>query len=396
MTVTEPSPSGRPRVVVVRGHHANVWDLRPLESLGDEYDVSVLVTGSNLHEVESTSVETVRVRAPRDFLPRGRVAGAMAYVAGERYLGVKAQLAGAAIVHTAEIGTWFSAQVARLRAELEFAMVVTVWETIPWREAFRWPRERAYRREVLAAADLFLPVTNRARDCLLLEGISPDRMTVCPPGVDLERFRAAAPTPPAEGRHRILSAGRLVWEKGHQDVLRAVSALRQGVVGEPRLDVELLIVGSGPEERRLRRYASELDLGDAVEFRPTVPYASMPDLYASASALVLASLPTRGWEEQFGMVLVEAMAAGTTVLASASGAIPEVVGSDARLFAPGDWRNLAELLDGGPLARPPATRQRIDAARLTPFSTDAAAERLSAAYVRARTSPTSSLRPTAS
>ena len=382
--------------MVVRGHHANVWDLRPLGALRDEYDISVLVTGSNLHEVESAAVETVHVRTPRDFIPGGRAAGAMAYVAGERYLGVRDHLAGASIVHAAEIGTWFSAQAARLRAELGFRLVVTVWETIPWRGALRWPRERRYRRDVLAAADLFLPTTERARHALLLEGVPPEAIAVCPPGVDLERFRVEAPAPPADGRHRILSAGRLVWEKGHQDVLRAASALRRGLVGPPRTDVEVLIVGSGPEEARLRRYASELGLDDVVEFRPTVPYASMPGLYGSASALVLASLPTQSWEEQFGMVLVEAMAAGTSVVSTTSGAIPEVVGDDADLFPSGDWMQLARLLEEGPLARSPAERRHADPERLREYSTEAAAERLRSAYARARTSPRSAPPPRAS
>jgi len=369
--------------VLARGHHANVWDLRPLELLRDEYEISVLVTGSNLHEVESTELGVTRIRTPRDFLRRGRIAGGMAYVAGERYLGLEDRLEGASIVHSAEIGTWFSAQAARLRGRLGFRLVVTVWETIPWRESFRWPRERAYRRAVLASADLLLPTTERARHALLVEGARADRIEVCAPGIDLARFRGADSSPPPDGRHRILSAGRLVWEKGHQDVIRALSALRSGLVGEPRTDVELLIVGSGPEEKRLRRYAAELGLDELVEIRATVPYADMPALYASASALVLASLPTRSWEEQFGMVLVEAMASGTSVIASASGAIPEVAAAGAELVPAGDWMELARRLDGGPLARGPAERREVDAGALARFSTEAAAERLRAAYARA-------------
>ena len=378
MSATQDSP--RPRVVVLRGHHANVWDLSALEPLKDEYDISVLVTGSNLHEIDSTALETVAVRTPRDLLPGGSAAGALAYAAGERYVDLERHLAGASIVHSAELGSWFSAQAARLRSRLGFRLLITVWETIPWRDTFRWPRERRYRRATLAAADLFLPTTQRARDALLVEGVPPDRLRLCPPGVDVKRFRAHARASSPPSRHRILSAGRLVWEKGHQDVLRAVFALRHGLVGPPRTDVELTIVGSGPHEARLRRYMAELGLEASVELQPTVPHAHMPGLYESASALVLASLPTKTWEEQFGMVLVEAMAAGTPVVTTTSGAIPEVVGSDADLVAPGDWMALARTLQNGPLARPPATRRDVDPARLERFSTMAAAQRLRAAY----------------
>jgi glycosyltransferase involved in cell wall biosynthesis len=369
-------------VVLLRGHHANVWDLRPWERLQDDFDISVLVTGSNLHQVEGLELEVVGVRTPRDVLPAGRAAGAVAYAVGERYLGLEEHLAGADIVHSAEIGTWYSAQAARLRARLGFRLVLTVWETIAWRDAYRWPRERRYRRAVLEAGQLFLPATERALQALLLEGVERERMEVCPPGIDLERFGSASGGAPAGDRHRILSAGRLVWEKGHQDVLRALAALRGGVAGPARDDVELLIVGSGPEEGRLRRYAQELGLAAAVEFRATVPYEQMPELYASASALVLASLPTKGWEEQFGMVLVEAMTCGTPVVAAASGAIPEVVGDDATLFAPGDWLGLANALRDGPLSRPPAERRGVDRDRLERFSTATAARRYAAAYRR--------------
>jgi glycosyltransferase involved in cell wall biosynthesis len=103
----------------------------------------------------------------------------------------------------------------------------------------------------------------------------------------------------------------------------------------------------------------------------------MPALYASAACVVLASLPTRGWEEQFGMVLVEAMAAGVPIVAADSGAIPEVVADRATLVAPGDWPGLARALAGGAL-----DGGRVDYGSLERFSTAAAADRLRAAYRR--------------
>ena len=375
------SAAARPRVVLLRGHHANLWDLRPWERLGDEYDVAVLVTGSNVHQVDGLGLDLVSVRTPRDVLPGTRLAGAAAYAVGERYRDLEHHLAGADIVHAAEIGTWFAAQAAGLRQRIGFALALTVWETIAWRSTYRWPRERGYRRRVLAAGDHFLPATERARDGLLLEGVSPERMTVCPPGIDLGHFASAAAPVPPPARHRILSAGRLVWEKGHQDVLRAFAALRRVLAGTDHTEVELLVVGDGPERKRLERYAQELGVADSVEFRHTVPYDEMPALYASASALVLASLPTRGWEEQFGMVLVEALAAGTPVIACSTGAIPEVLGGDGALVASGDWLGLAQAM-GDAVAGVPAARTEADRTRLERFSSAAAAERLRGIYAR--------------
>lgn len=373
----------RPSVVLLRGHNANVWDLRPLEALQDEFDLRVLVTGSNLHDLTGLGLPQVDAPAPRDRLPvPQRAAGAAAYALGERYSGLEALLAGADIVHSAEIHSWFSAQAAGLKSKLGFKLVLTAWETLPFLGTYRWPRERRYRKAVVPQVDRVLAATQRTADTLALEGVDPARVAVSPPGIALERF--TAPNDHAAGAvgapHTVLSAGRLVWEKGHQDVLRAVAALRRGIVGPGRDDVRALIVGDGPERGKLEAYAQELGLGGAVEFRATVPYDEIPAIYWASSALVLGSLVTKAWEEQFGMVLVEALAAGLPVIATDTGAIPEVTDGHATLVPPGDWRGIAAALLAGPLAQAPATRATPPAALLQRVSAPAAAARTREAY----------------
>ena len=80
------------------------------------------------------------------------------------------------------------------------------------------------------------------------------------------------------------------------------------------------------------------------------------------------------------MVLAEAMAAGLPIVASTSGAIPEVVGPDAASFAPGDWLGLARALASGPLSRPAGRRDATSPERAQRYSLPAAAERLRSAY----------------
>jgi glycosyltransferase involved in cell wall biosynthesis len=378
------------RVLVVRGHQTTPWELRQWEALPERFEVAYLRTSHDGFGEDEVRLTARHARSLRDRLPRGRVGDLLTWIVGDRYLELDALLAGADIVHAEELVYWFSADVVRARAGRDFRVVQTVWETIPMLESWRTRPARTRRRAVLEGTDLFLAATDRARAALLLEGVEPERIEVSPPGIDVERFRAAgAGSSPSE--HVVVSPGRLIWAKGHQDVLRAVAALRRGIVAgaAPRV----LIVGSGPEGARLRAHADELGIGDLVEI-VAVGYDDMPATLARASCMVLASLPSATaslhplgvprvfWEEQFGYVLAEAMATGLPIVAADSGAIAEVVGDGATLFAPGDWLGLARALAAGPLSRAPGARVEPDAARLQAWSLPAAGARLAAAYDR--------------
>jgi glycosyltransferase involved in cell wall biosynthesis len=353
-------------VVLLRGHHANTAELRPWELLGERFDVTCVVTAGTRGAVAGLQVPTVVLGTRRDRLPLGRFSELAVHVPGDRYRGLEQALHGADLVHSAELGPWFSGQPAGLKESLGFKLVLTVWETIPLRETYRTFRARAYRTATIPAVDLFLATSERARDALVLEGVAPARIEVSAPGIDVDRFR---PDGPRES-DLVVSPGRLVWEKGHQDVIRAVAAQRLGIVDGPFRRV--LVVGRGPEEERLRRYAGEL--GVPLELRST-PYEEMPAVFARAGCVVLASLPTAVWEEQFGLVLGEAMAAGAPVVASESGAIPEVVGTMAARFPAGDWPELARRLAQAP---PPADREWVR----DRYSLEAAAARIEGAYRR--------------
>ena len=383
----------RPSVLVVRGHLVTPWELRIWEPLAEEFDVAYLVGQSNQFDPGELALRPVEIKTRRDRAPKGRVGELVTGVIGDDYIALGDKLAGFDIVHAAELSFWFSASVARARtAGGSFKVVQTVWETIPFLDAYRNRHARKFRADVLAGTDLYLAATERARDALRIEGVAADKIEVCPPGIDTERFASAAVAePPAE--HVVLSPGRLVWEKGHQDLMRAVAALRDGLVGDPVPPPRIVIIGQGPEEQRLRAYAAELGLADRVEIR-SVPYDEMPSVFGSASCMVLASMPMSGagfhpfdiprvfWEEQFGLVLAEGMASGLDILTTTSGAIPEVVGESGHYFAPGDWIGLAKLLRDGPLSRSPGARVEHPRERVERYSIAAAADRLAAVYKR--------------
>lgn len=382
-----------PRILIVRGHLVTPWELRPWRELPERFEVSYLLTRSNGFATPE-GLREVPARALRDLLPPGPLGEVGAGVLGDRYLSAEQAFAAADIVHAEELSFWFAAEAAKRQRRHGFKLVQTVWETLPFLTAYRNRHARKYRALVLAETDLFLPATQRAALALRLEGVSPERITVCPPGIDTARFTVTV-AGQAPAVHTIVSPGRLVWEKGHQDALRALALLHRGMTRTPAGEIvrpRLLIIGSGPEEARLRAYAAELGLGDAVEIRG-VPYEEMPSVFATASAMVLASqasasaayhpfdIPRAFWEEQFGMVLAEAMAAGLAIVTTTSGAIPEVVsGAPVDLVAPGDWPAIARALAAGPLSRAPGSRVAYPSDILERYSTGAAAQRLADAY----------------
>ena len=405
-----------PRVLIVRGHLVTPWELRPWRELPERFEVSYLLTGSNRFATPE-GLRAVPARALRDLLPPGVLGEAGAGVLGDRYLSAEEAFGEADVVHAEELSFWFAAEAARRRRRAGFKLVQTVWETLPHMATYRSRHARRYRELVLAETDLFLPATERAAQALRLEGVEEERILLCAPGIDVGRFAAdpasststpasstpdpASSTPgasrPAPSEHLLVSPGRLVWEKGHHDVLRALAALHRGIVrlpdGNP-VRPRLRIVGAGPEERRLREHAAELGLAGAVEIGG-VPYEQMPGVFASASAMVLASqssasaayhpfdVPRAFWEEQFGLVLAEAMGAGLAIVTTTNGAIPEVLaGTSAQLVAAGDWMGIARALAAGPLGRAPGERVDYPQELVRRYSTTAAAERLAAAYDR--------------
>ena len=99
----------RPRVVLLRGHSANPWDLRPWELLVDRFDIRVLATASNAYDVDSgLELPVDRIGAVRDWFPRGRIGDLSALAVGDRYLRLEDALGQVDIVHGAEIGVPFS------------------------------------------------------------------------------------------------------------------------------------------------------------------------------------------------------------------------------------------------------------------------------------------------
>jgi glycosyltransferase involved in cell wall biosynthesis len=126
-----------------------------------------------------------------------------------------------------------------------------------------------------------------------------------------------AMTPASRGRFRVGYIGRLVEEKGVRDLVEAVADCP---------DVELTLAGPGPLEGELRALAGTPSLQGRLTVLGLVDRAGVWRILREVDVLALLSRTEDGWSEQFGYVLGEAMAVGTPLLGSDSGAIPEVIG----------------------------------------------------------------------
>ena len=264
------------------------------------------------------------------------------------------------------LATWHA---LRLGQAVGARSLFFTWQNLnrpyPW--PFRAFEAANYRRAAYAIAG------NRAAvDVLRAKGYRGPVMVIPQFGVDPEIFRPKT----EDGGQNVASthlpssvvgrpssvvigyAGALIPEKGVDLLLRACAGL-------PDVGWRLAIVGDGPERAQLGALAGTLGIGDRVDFIGQRASTQMPDVYPTFDALVLPSLTRPNWKEQFGRVLIEAMACGVPVIGSDSGEIPNVIGDAGLIFPEGDIDALRDsiaslLADPGRRTRyAEAGRQRV-------------------------------------
>jgi glycosyltransferase involved in cell wall biosynthesis len=253
------------------------------------------------------------------------------------------------------LATWHALRAAK---KVGARCVFFSWQNLSRR--YPWPFshfERAnYRRATHAIAG-----NNAAAAVLRAKGYT-GPVTVIPQfGIDPDAFCPSQNQPPTQtsllpteapgkGDFVIGYGGRLVPEKGVDVLLHACAAL-------PFRNWSLRIMGDGPERPRLIAVADELKITKQISFLGRVPSAQAPDFYRALDLLVLPSLSRPNWVEQFGRVLVEAMACEIPVIGSSSGEIPAVLGDAGLVFPEGDASVLVESITL--LAENPAHRTEL-------------------------------------
>lgn len=207
------------------------------------------------------------------------------------------------------------------------------WQNIARRYPFPF---NFFERQVLRSVDFALMGNAEAARVWQEKGYTGPYRVLPQFGVNPDLFRP----PPERDRGRGFVIGcagrRLVADKGVDILLRAVVEL-PGIW-------RVQIAGSGPELPRLKRLVKELAIGDRVQFDGVIPSNQMPSYLQQMDVLVLPSRTMPNWKEQFGRVLIEAMACEVAVIGSDSGEIPNVVGDAGLIFPEDDAESLRALL----------------------------------------------------
>ena len=226
-------------------------------------------------------------------------------------------------------------------------------------------------------------------------GIGPEKIHKLTPGLDPTAFFPESPSPDLRARYgldgslTLVTIARLVSRKGHARVLRALAAL-QGEIPPTKY----LIAGRGPLEPELRHLAQELGIADQVVFTGFVPDTQINQHYNLADLVAMPNTAESGDVEGFGMVFLEANAAGKPVLGGRSGGVSEAIAHGVTGLLVSSDDELRTALHT--LLTDPALRARFGAAGLHrvrqdfAWSTRAATlERVSYLAIEARSGATS-------
>ena len=184
---------------------------------------------------------------------------------------------------------------------------------------------------------------------------------ILPAGVDTEFYHPGAPTSALQDKLRDQSEqvllgflGRIVEEKGLMTLLHGLKLIQD-------LPWKLVLVGNGAYENEVDKIAQQLNLADRIQRLGYIPHEQAPQYLAAFDILMLPSETRPNWKEQFGRVIIEALACGTPVLGSDSGEIPHLIQATGGglTFAEGQPEALANQLRS--LILEPAIRDRLSA-----------------------------------
>lgn len=323
------------KVALVRGDSLREQETRIWKELGPDFATTAFCARKNVFPI-TNDVPVQRLPATSDSFVKKNF---YKYAFGQyqRMFGLEEKLTEFDIAHTVEAFTYYTVQAVRAKRHNPRLKVVAsfldntfgrfeynYWPGFAMPPAY-WRRQlNSLMQESLRGVDLFLPWSHYSAELLYDLGVDKRKVQVLMPGL-----AKAAPNPEILNKYKVqdkqffLSVGRMVWEKGVYDVLYAWKRyVRHSANAGART---LIMAGQGPEFANIQRLVREFNLESSVRVYPHIPNQEVQELCAFAVAFVLGSTPTRTWQEQFGLVLAEAILQHCPVISTTSGSIPEVV-----------------------------------------------------------------------
>jgi phosphatidylinositol alpha-1,6-mannosyltransferase len=179
---------------------------------------------------------------------------------------------------------------------------------------------------VLGKADRVFAVSEFTRASILRAGLDPGRVATIYNGIDLDDFGddhgadAVRARYSLEGKRILLTVAALDVRKGHDTVIRALPQILKGVP-----DTVYVVVGAGPNEKRLKGLARETGVAARVLFTGSLPRADVLGFMAASDVFAMVSRQEGTNVEGFGIVFLEAAAMNKPVVGGRSGGIPDAV-----------------------------------------------------------------------
>jgi glycosyltransferase involved in cell wall biosynthesis len=231
-------------------------------------------------------------------------------------------------------------QLMKLAKRLKIRSLFFTWQNIYKCYPFPFSAIEQYNYEIANAA---IAGNQEAKNVIQRKGFSKDIFIIPQFGVDPQFFSKQDASSIKRQLFQSTQVqiigyiGRLVEEKGILTLLEAFAKLEK--------DTRLLLVGSGSLKRRIIEAANRFGIIGRIVIIDNVPSENVPHYLNCLDCLVLPSLTRPNWKEQFGRVLIEAMACEVPVIGSNSGEIPSVVDNAGLIFREGEASDLKGKLE---------------------------------------------------
>jgi len=336
----------KPKVALIRGRFLNQFDMQSYIPLSSHYDITAFASQNPMHV--DLPFPVALLTSPTDLPEFSKKMPLLnrLFVDANYLFGLENRLKGFAIAHTAETYYHYTHQALLAKRKKHVKKVITtVWENIPFNNEGIWGRKK-FKEDARNEIDHFIAVSELAKKALVQEGTDPEKISVVTPGIDIRKFFPEKNHFEKIGNKKkeltILFVGRFEVYKGVMDILEAAVDLKN----DKKLStytLNYIFVGQGSQKENMKNYAKLYGLDKNIMYM-TADYGSIPEVYTMADIFVAPSKKDKYWQEQYGMMLLEAQASGLPIVTTSSGAIPENIKDAGIMIGEGEVKELGEAI----------------------------------------------------